>query len=687
MVTPNSLLEIPFCLKLPESDSQSDIVRTSVRVANILPAPYCIRGRTGTNTTHNPSYSSVEAKTTYLLIAELYQPSTFFSFSFSNDPYLSASTSVPLNDWVVHDPRQMPLLLVPEAKKWRSPPNDTPVEYDVEISKTTIGPRDKFRLTYRLALNPDVVARGVRLKKVSLTLREHRNIGTHGPFVWSGRGVVRSSVDVVRWDVDESPQGLREYRIRLMEQSRNVGSSSTETIAKKTPLQLEDYESNSGDEDSDWDDLSSNGDDVDRPSASNGGRGVGYGKMSNSFSTYRQSSYPNLTVMEQHLYDHHHHHLPSTHNLFLDGSTSSQDDPDRDGIYVENSVCLTLPNRNPASTALPPSYKLPHRTSSISSTSTSPTTTSFFSSNKPTTHTPTTQPLTHPNIPTSTYLCNYATSSARPIPDPTLLFRTTPEGLPAHVDIRHSLQLKIEFSHPLTQKEVEPIVLECWCTVTSINQEKCEEILRKRVEEELVPGVDYDKMFGNDVWVPGYEAVDSFLGSEVGEGEEEGKELPDVPTEEEEEGWMGTPPGSPSLEMIENLEGLSVSDAPALLADASAVSRELPAPPSALSGTTRELPAPPSAFSGTLRELPSPPHGSPYQHPLESITRTTPEPHLHALKTDLLPRTPSSDTPSSSGGPSTLRGTPTLSSSPVSPLVLPTPLDSHSDGSDIARIA
>ena len=56
-----------------------------------------------------------------------------------------------------------------------------------------------------------------------------------------------------------------------------------------------------------------------------------------------------------------------------------------------------------------------------------------------------------------------------------------------------------------------PIVQECWCVITSVGRSGVEGLLDQR--PELVPPLDYDKIFGNGVvWLPKYEERDSSWG-------------------------------------------------------------------------------------------------------------------------------------------------------------------------------
>ncbi|KAJ3307205.1 hypothetical protein HDU76_004673 [Blyttiomyces sp. JEL0837] len=69
------------------------------------------------------------------------------------------------------------------------------------------------------------------------------------------------------------------------------------------------------------------------------------------------------------------------------------------------------------------------------------------------------------------------------------------------MEIKHSFQVRLEF------KNVEkPIIHECYCTLTSVGRADCEVLLDDY--PELMPSLDYDKLFGNDVWLPQYTPED-----------------------------------------------------------------------------------------------------------------------------------------------------------------------------------
>ncbi|KAJ3377420.1 hypothetical protein HDU84_008664 [Entophlyctis sp. JEL0112] len=166
-------LSLPFQLSLPDAPaSQTDLMKSAVRLANLPVQSMHVKGVF--------SYGSgFESETNYFLLAELVPP------SLSPNSLLAVLTAPPVHQartqvypFIAHDPRQLPLLLQPDSKRWRSAPGDSPLEYEVELSATTFGPGDALRVQYRLAVARDAAARGVRVNKVTVILREHRTIST-----------------------------------------------------------------------------------------------------------------------------------------------------------------------------------------------------------------------------------------------------------------------------------------------------------------------------------------------------------------------------------------------------------------------------------------------------------------------------------------------------------------------------
>ncbi|KAJ3332187.1 hypothetical protein HDU76_001014, partial [Blyttiomyces sp. JEL0837] len=184
---PETRLELPFELELYDADVPSDLLRTAIRLSNLMPPSSHLLGRV----LSSPMAPPFEARVVYTLYAEYTEPTT--PFSFAAFPRLK-SCAVNVDPFVVYDPRQIPMLIQPDARRWRSAPGDSPAEYEIEISSTTLGPNDVFRFSYRSAVSARDAALGVRLLRVVLVLREHRTLGCV-----SGK-MVKGSVDICRWD-------------------------------------------------------------------------------------------------------------------------------------------------------------------------------------------------------------------------------------------------------------------------------------------------------------------------------------------------------------------------------------------------------------------------------------------------------------------------------------------------------
>ncbi|KAI8834152.1 hypothetical protein BC829DRAFT_72788 [Chytridium lagenaria] len=375
---PESRLDIPFQINIPDPDHQSDILRAAVRIANLVPPSFAFSSK--------HSSQPFEASTVYQIVAELEESATLLSFA-----RIREGVAI-VEPFVVHDPRLIPVIIQPDSKRWRSAPGDSPIEYEVEISATTLGPGDVFRLAYRFSVAREDAVKGVRIKRVSLLIREHRSLGTY-----STRGVVKNSIEIVRWDFDEGApprpetsagSGEREIELGELKPRRKTASG----FAGYTPIPAAGLASSS----------SAPLTGTFAPIPGNSGRRVPY--------------------------------------RFADSWSSG---PGGDGMYVERDVELKVPSRG-----------------------------NFIASSRP--------------------------------GDPSLIIPMRQQGPPAHVEIKHTLQVRIELS--VIHKTV---VMECGCVMASVGREECEKLLDE--SPEVMPTLDYDKIFGNDVWVPPYEVDDPIL--------------------------------------------------------------------------------------------------------------------------------------------------------------------------------
>ncbi|KAJ3017276.1 UNVERIFIED_CONTAM: hypothetical protein HDU68_011769 [Siphonaria sp. JEL0065] len=374
--------------------------------------------------------------------------------------------------FLIHDPRQLPLLLQPDGKRWRSAPGDSPLEYEIEITSTTLGPGDQFSFLYRLAVARDAAAKGVRVKKVVLILREHKTLGT-------------TISHLVPADLLESSEddGYQDFGFEI--EGDGIPLAAEEESANGDNDEDEEEEEGVGTEDGSGPgslyfnsnrDLSPQGPAFTkghsqkikvqsrqtrrrkvnpsrgrRPHRSGFDAGVvemselrPRRKMVEGMSTYNPS---HTLSTNAHTYD-----VPGVQpqqqrraNTFADGWSGG---PGGDGLYVENEAEITMPT---LAAFVPDSFK------------------------------PSDNNLIYPNPHNHMYT-----------------------SVP-YIEVKHTLQVRVE----LTGVE-KPIVHECWVTVASVGTKECNSILDNRIE--LMPTMDYDKVFETDTWVPAYTTADLFLG-------------------------------------------------------------------------------------------------------------------------------------------------------------------------------
>jgi hypothetical protein len=89
---------------------------------------------------------------------------------------------------------------------------------------------------------------------------------------------------------------------------------------------------------------------------------------------------------------------------------------------------------------------------------------------------------------------SFAPTTQKPL-DPSLVIPTTQKGPIAFVEIKHSLQVRIELRGLFT-----PITLECACHLASVSRRDCENVLDEF--PGIMPSLDYEKLFGDAVWLP-----------------------------------------------------------------------------------------------------------------------------------------------------------------------------------------
>jgi hypothetical protein len=73
---------------------------------------------------------------------------------------------------------------------------------------------------------------------------------------------------------------------------------------------------------------------------------------------------------------------------------------------------------------------------------------------------------------------------------------------------------------------LKPITMECWANLSSVGREDVERILE--VDPRIVPGLEYERVVGREVWLPRYQRVDCVDGrddddndGENGDGDED----------------------------------------------------------------------------------------------------------------------------------------------------------------------
>ncbi|KAI8914795.1 hypothetical protein DFJ77DRAFT_34609 [Powellomyces hirtus] len=204
-----TVIEIPFDIPLPPDPDPNTLPPPPPGTnasPHLLPPSMCFFGS---------NINSYQGRVVYEVVATLTEvASTALGFIPLSPTVHSATTS--LNPFCVYDPRLLPTLLHPDIRRWRSAPGAIPVEYDIEVGAMAMGPGDTLRFAYRIVVASDSARKGVRVKKISLALREHHVVGEqtcHGraensedPIERSG-AKVKGMVELLRWEqAEESPE-------------------------------------------------------------------------------------------------------------------------------------------------------------------------------------------------------------------------------------------------------------------------------------------------------------------------------------------------------------------------------------------------------------------------------------------------------------------------------------------------
>ncbi|RKO90318.1 hypothetical protein BDK51DRAFT_38282 [Blyttiomyces helicus] len=178
-----------------------------------------------------------EAHMVYKVTAELLETPSPFSLWAPTPRRCTAD----LHPYRVFDPRLLPGLLHPDVRRWRSAPGATPVEYDVEVGAIVMGPGDPLRFAYRIVVASDAARRGVRLKRISLALREHHLVGEQRCVAPGSGGVVlgqrvKGTVDLVRYESMEQLPVAEEGTFELAElrapEGKRPGVRSATTLPR-----------------------------------------------------------------------------------------------------------------------------------------------------------------------------------------------------------------------------------------------------------------------------------------------------------------------------------------------------------------------------------------------------------------------------------------------------------------------
>ncbi|KAI9017842.1 hypothetical protein BC832DRAFT_537064 [Gaertneriomyces semiglobifer] len=194
-------VELPFEIVFP-SDPDPDALPPPPPGVNpsphLLPPSMAFLGTSGAD---HPYQGHID----YEVIATLTEPPTLFAAGKVH----TATATIPLK---VYDPRLLPTLLHPDFRRWRSAPGAVPVEYDVEVGAIAMGPGDPLRFAYRVVVANEAARKGVRLKRISLCLREHHVVGeqrcqgtVYNPYdpIEKRGDRIKGSTELFRWEGNE----------------------------------------------------------------------------------------------------------------------------------------------------------------------------------------------------------------------------------------------------------------------------------------------------------------------------------------------------------------------------------------------------------------------------------------------------------------------------------------------------
>ena len=170
------------------------------------------------------NYHDYKAFTEYEISCTLSTPSSM--------PMLSSKirTTFPIQQFTVYDPRLIPLIMNAEERRWKSHIGAEPIEYDIEVGNGMFGPLDSFNFAYRILVNGQYARRGVRIRKITFTLKETHSIGEDrccdqddSKTNWrhSKPMRVRGTREILKWSQIEYPTPENNY---FMDTSHYYGS-------------------------------------------------------------------------------------------------------------------------------------------------------------------------------------------------------------------------------------------------------------------------------------------------------------------------------------------------------------------------------------------------------------------------------------------------------------------------------
>ncbi|TPX72135.1 hypothetical protein SpCBS45565_g00735 [Spizellomyces sp. 'palustris'] len=239
VVLPGTVLEIPFDVPFPPDPDPATLPPPppgTTPSPHLLPPSSAFLGR------QSGGVNTYQGRVTYEVTATLTEVvGGAFSSIFGAVPTTRTATAS-LHPFQVYDPRLLPTLLHPDIRRWRSAPGAVPVEYDIEVGSVAMGPGDPLRFAYRVVVASESARKGVRLKKISLVLREHHVVGEQRcqgrvddpEFPIERKGTkVKGTTELLRWEQTEQ---LPEASDGEFELSHIPRKETIRSPSEKSPL-------------------------------------------------------------------------------------------------------------------------------------------------------------------------------------------------------------------------------------------------------------------------------------------------------------------------------------------------------------------------------------------------------------------------------------------------------------------